>query len=158
MMLPPPRLAMAAEPANVERNVKRHTKGLAGERRREVEVKVRQRARVLEEMFYREVLATFQLAARLDIDPLGIRGSASGAFGLPQFLPSSYLRFAIDGNRDGKVSLFDPADAVASTANYLVAHGWRPDLSRDELERVIWAYNHSDSYIEAVLYLADRLN
>lgn len=152
------RLAMAAEPANVEDNVTRHTKGLAGERRREVEVSVRQRARVLEEMFYPEVLATFQLATRLGLDPLGIRGSSSGAFGFPQFLPSSYLRFAVDGNGDGKVSLYDSADAVASVANYLVAHGWRRNLSRSEMERVIWAYNHSDSYIDAVLYLADRLN
>lgn len=151
------RLAMAAEPKNVERNVKRHTKGLAGKRRQEVEVEVRQRARVLEEMFYPEVLATFQLAARLDIDPLGIRGSSSGAFGYPQFLPSSYLNFAVDGNGDGEVSLYDSADAVASVANYLVAHGWQSNLSRSELERVIWSYNHSDSYIDAVLYLADRI-
>jgi membrane-bound lytic murein transglycosylase B len=108
-------------------------------------------------MFYPEVLATFRLAERLGIDPLGIRGSPSGAFGLPQFLPTSYLRFAVDGNGDGLVSLYDPADAIASAANYLVSHGWRPALTRQQQRQVIWAYNHSAAYIDAVLFLADRV-
>jgi hypothetical protein len=56
-------------------------------------------------------MATFELAPRLDIDPLGIRRSGSGAFGLPQFPPSSYLRCGVDGNGDGRVSMYEPADA-----------------------------------------------
>jgi membrane-bound lytic murein transglycosylase B len=151
------RLAMANEPANLRSNIRKQTKGLSGARRLEVEQQVRRRARHLEDTFYPEVLATFHLAERLRIDPLGIRGSPSGAFGLPQFLPSSYLRFAVDGNGDERVSLYDPADAIASMANYLVAHGWKPNLSRSEQRRVIWAYNHSDAYIDAVLALADRI-
>lgn len=151
------RLAMANEPANVTRNIVRHTKGLPPARVRSVTEKVRERARILEDMFYPEVVASFRLAAKLRIDPLGVRGSPSGAFGLPQFLPSSYLRWAIDGNGDGQVSLYDPSDAIASAANYLAGYGWRPDATRAEQRRVIWQYNHSDAYIDTILFLAEQI-
>ena len=55
-----------------------------------------------------------------------IVGSKAGAFGMPQFLPSSYMRFAVDGNGNGRISLHEPADAAHSAANYLAAHGWKP--------------------------------
>src|SRR6185369_5732010 len=104
-----------------------------------------------------EVMAMFSLSDQTGIDPLDIRGSGSGAFGMPQFLPSSYLRFAVDGNRDGRISLYDPPDATASAANYLARHGWRPGLSYAQQRQVIWTYNHSDPYIDTVLYLAARI-
>src|SRR6185369_11602712 len=111
----------------------------------------------LEGVFYPEVLAMFGLADRTGVDPLDVRGSGSGAFGLPQFLPSSYLRFGVDGDGDGRVSLYDPADAIASAANYLAGHGWKGEISRAEQRRAIWAYNHSDAYIDTVLALAEHL-
>ena len=70
---------------------------------------------------------------------------------MPQFLPSSYLRFAVDGNGDGRVSLYDPADAIASAANYLRAPRLAARLSYAEQRQVIWTYNHSDPYIDTVL-------
>lgn len=149
------RLAMANEPANVRRNVIRHTRGARSPD--EIERLTRERARYLENTFYPEVLATFQIADKLDIDPLGIRGSGSGAFGIPQFLPRSYLSYAVDGNGDGRITLYDPEDAIPSCANYLAAHGWRPGLTRAQQRRVIWHYNRSDSYIDAVLAVAERL-
>jgi membrane-bound lytic murein transglycosylase B len=151
------RLAMANEPANLRYNIERWTAGEPATRRNEIALRVRERGRYLEETFYPEVLATFELAKKLDIDPLGIRGSESGAFGLPQFLPSSYLRFGVDGNGNGRVSMYEPADAIASAANYLVAHGWRPDLTRADKRRVLWAYNRSEAYIDTVLTLTDRI-
>jgi peptidoglycan lytic transglycosylase B len=151
------RLAMANEPGNVRFNIAEHSKGRSRAEIPEVERKVRERARYLEDMFYPEVLATFEIGRRLRIDPLGIRGSKSGAFGYPQFLPSSYLRFAIDGDGDGQVSLYEPADAIASAANFLASHGWSPGISRDEQRRVLWAYNRSDAYIDTVLSLADQI-
>ncbi|MEW6268027.1 MAG: lytic murein transglycosylase, partial [Thermodesulfobacteriota bacterium] len=150
------RLAMANEPANLRRNVLRHS--LVRDRDGEVEELTRERAQYLEDTFYPEVLATFQLADRLDIDPLGIRGSGSGAFGMPQFLPRSYLSYGVDGNGDGRISLYDPDDAIHSCANYLAAHGWRTGMTRAERRRVIWHYNRSDAYIDAVLALAERLD
>jgi membrane-bound lytic murein transglycosylase B len=151
------RLAMANEPANVRYNVTRWTEGEPPARRAEIEERVRARARYLEETFYPEVRATFELASKLGIDPLGIRGSVSGAFGLPQFLPTSYLRFAVDGNGNGKVSLYEPADAIVSAANYLAEHGWRQNLTDTEKRRVLWAYNRSDAYIDTVLTLTDHI-
>jgi len=151
------RLAMALEPANLRRNIDRHVADLPDEPAAAVARRTRARGKVLEEMFYPEVVATFRIAERLGVDPLGIRGSQAGAFGIPQFLPSSYLEFAVDGDGDGRVSLFDPEDAIASCANYLASHGWRPGLSHAERRRVLWSYNHSDAYIDTVLAIASRI-
>lgn len=151
------RLAMANEPANLQRSIARHTKGVPRALTPDVERRVRLRARELEGVFYPEVLAMFGLADHTGIEPLALRGSGSGAFGFPQFLPSSYLRFAVDGNGDGRVSLYDPADAIASAANYLARHGWRPGITRAQQRQVIWTYNHSDPYIDTVLTLAEHI-
>jgi len=52
-------------------------------------------------------------------------GSYAGAIGLPQFMPGSILRFAVDGDQDGKIDLRNsPEDAIASVANFLKEHGW----------------------------------
>lgn len=52
-------------------------------------------------------------------------GSYAGAIGLPQFMPGSILRFAVDGDLDGKIDLRNsPEDAIASVANFLKVHGW----------------------------------
>lgn len=149
------RLAMANEPANLRSNIERH---MLESRDPDIEQETRQRAQYLEDTFYPEVLATFQIADRLDMDPLSLRGSGSGAFGMPQFLPRSYLSYGVDGDGNGRISLYDPEDAIPSCANYLAVHGWRPGLSRAERRRVIWHYNRSDAYIDAVLELADRLD
>jgi membrane-bound lytic murein transglycosylase B len=150
-------LAAANDPDNVRWNLARHTAGVRAAHRPAVEARVRERARYLENTFYPEVVALLQLADRQGIDPFAVRGSSAGAFGLPQFLPSSYLRFAVDGDGDGRISLYDPADAIASAANYLRGNGWSEGLSSAERRRVVWSYNHSDAYIDAVLWLADRI-
>lgn len=151
------RLAMANEPDNLWSNIVRHTRGASAAEAERIEAKVRIRARKLEATFYPEVLATFRLAGNLGIDPLSIRGSGSGAFGLPQFLPTSYMRFAVDGDENGLISLYDPPDAIASAANYLSSYGWKPGINRAQQRGVIWNYNHSDAYIDTVLYLAQRV-
>ncbi|MFM1870565.1 MAG: hypothetical protein RLY99_1309 [Pseudomonadota bacterium] len=52
-------------------------------------------------------------------------GSYAGAIGLPQFMPGSIRRFAVDGDNDGRIDLRNsPQDAIASVANFLKAHGW----------------------------------
>ncbi len=152
------RLAMAAEPANLARNVASHQRSNRDLSRREVARKTAARARYLEDNFYPEVRATFTMSSQLGIDPLAIRGSVAGAFGWPQFLPASYVRFGRDGNANARVSLFEPPDAMHSVAAYLAGHGWRPGLSHAARRRVIWHYNRSDAYIDTVLALADRLH
>ena len=150
------RLAMANEPQNLRDNMARHVAD--ADDPDAVQMRTRERGRYLEDTFYPEVLATFQLSDRLDIDPLSLRGSGSGAFGMPQFLPRSYLSYGADGNGDGRVSLYDADDAIFSCANYLAAHGWRAGISHAEKRRVIWHYNRSDAYIDTVLALAGRLD
>ena len=150
------RLAMANEPDNLERNLDRRA-GRDGSLDPVLEQKLRARAAKLDALFYPEVRAVFELAEQWRRDPLSIRGSASGAFGYPQFLPTSYLRFGADGNGDGRVDLYDVDDAATSAAWFLVSHGWQGRLARVEQRRVIWHYNRSDAYIDAVLGLAAKL-
>jgi len=149
------RLAMANEPGNVEANIAR--RAAEAPQRADLAERVRARAARLEEMFFPEVRAVFALAEAQGVDPLDLRGSHAGAFGAAQFLPTSYLRFGTDGNGDGRVDLYDIDDAAASAAHFLASHGWRGDLSLPERRQVVWHYNRSDSYIDAVLRLSDRL-
>ena len=89
-------------------------------------------------------------------DPLEIRGSWAGAFGLPQFIPSSYLKYAVDGDGDGTVDLNNRTDALASIANYLKAFGWNGKDPAGK-KQAIYAYNHCDNYVQAVLTYAQAL-
>ncbi|MEO7937093.1 MAG: lytic murein transglycosylase B [Burkholderiaceae bacterium] len=75
--------------------------------------------------FQRELEQLLSLAQRADTDPMQLRGSYAGAMGLPQFMPSSWVRYAIDFDGDGRVDLFrSPSDAIGSVANYFKAFGW----------------------------------
>jgi len=150
------RLAMANEPATVGENVAR----IAGTCSSEpgVVAAVRARAKYLEDTFYPEVRAAFTLADQLDVNPLDLRGSASGALGCPQFLPSSYLRYGVDGGGDGRIDPYDVADAAASCANFLTAHGWQANLSERARRGVLWQYNRSDAYVDTVLRLARAID
>lgn len=82
------------------------------------------------ELFTRELDAALEIADKSLASPEQLRGSWAGAMGQPQFLPSSYLAYAIDGDGDGKADIWgSEADALASIANYLKANGWQPGLS-----------------------------
>jgi membrane-bound lytic murein transglycosylase B len=100
-----------------------------------------------------EVVSLLMLSKMNKMDPFSIRGSWAGAFGLCQFIPSSYLRYGVDGDNDGVIDLFDFHDAMASIANYLKAHGWQKG-NHETNRNAIWAYNHCDSYVKAVLAYA----
>jgi len=80
-------------------------------------------------LFTRELDAALEIADKGLATPEQLRGSWAGAMGQPQFLPSSYLAHAIDGDGDGKADIWASApDALASIANYLKANGWQPGL------------------------------
>ena len=79
------------------------------------------------ELFRSELEHYLLLARETGIDATGTVGSYAGAMGLPQFLPSSYRRYAIDFDGDGKKDIINSmADAIGSVANYYKAFGWRP--------------------------------
>lgn len=79
------------------------------------------------ETFARKELIEFLLLCRDEgLDPLAIKGSYAGAMGTPQFIASSYRRFTVDHNQDGKRDLWGSnADIFASVANYLKMNGWQ---------------------------------
>ena len=79
------------------------------------------------ELFTAELIATLKLVDR-GFTRAELKGSWAGATGYPQFLPSTYLRIAVDGDGDGKADIWnDQADALASIAAYLREAGWKPD-------------------------------
>jgi membrane-bound lytic murein transglycosylase B len=85
--------------------------------------------------FFRKELEHYLLLVReLKIDPLKIVGSYAGAMGTAQFMPSSYRRYAVDFDHDGRRDLLgNNEDAIGSVANYLKQHGWQPGeaITRD---------------------------
>lgn len=80
--------------------------------------------------FFREELRQFLiLSKREGLDPLAVKGSYAGAMGLPQFMPGSWNRHAVDFDGSGRIDLVSsPADAIGSVAHYLVQHGWQRGL------------------------------
>ncbi|MDH4234771.1 MAG: lytic murein transglycosylase B, partial [Gallionella sp.] len=76
--------------------------------------------------FFREELENYLLLARDEqFDLLDIRGSYAGAMGIPQFMPSSYRKYAVDFNGNRRIDLLnEPVDAIGSVANYLRGYGW----------------------------------
>ena len=108
-----------------------------------------------------QLKSLLEAALRFDWDLFEIPESPAGAIGLAQFEPSS-LNVAVDGNADGKIDLFDPADAIVSVAHYLVTRGW--DSEPQHRQRAIYAYygGHYDTdrhkyYLRAVLKYADEV-
>jgi len=81
--------------------------------------------------FYTDELEKYLLITRdIGADPTELMGSTSGALGYSQFMPSSYIRFAVDFNGDGKIDLWDPEDAIGSIANYFAKNGWNPRIPK----------------------------
>src|SRR5262249_50091827 len=116
------------------------------------------RGKWLEDTFLPHAVALIKLSAEQKVDLWSYRGSASGAMGMPQFLPEHHSTFGVDGDGDGKINLFDPADAIFSTANFLKAHGWKTSVLATKQQRsVIWEYNRSVPYVDTVLGMAGSL-
>jgi len=87
------------------------------------------RATARQAFFQSELEQFLLLTSRSGADPLAIRGSYAGAMGLPQFMPSSWAKFAVDFDGDGRIDLFgSPQDAIGSVANYFKAFDWRPGM------------------------------
>ncbi len=80
--------------------------------------------------YFRSELEEFLLNAReAGVNALDVRGSYAGAIGIPQFMPGSFRRFALDYDGDGQRDLNQSAvDAIGSVANFLKAHGWEAGL------------------------------
>jgi membrane-bound lytic murein transglycosylase B len=87
------------------------------------------RAKERSAYFLSELEEFLALTARTHTNPLALRGSYAGAMGMPQFMPSSWVKYAIDFDGDGRVDLFNSStDVIGSVANYFKAFGWRRDM------------------------------
>jgi membrane-bound lytic murein transglycosylase B len=100
-------------------------------------------------------------AAHGDMTPGELRGDWAGEIGQTQFLPSSYVQFAVDFDGNGKRDLIHSApDALASTANYLKSKGWRRGEPWDEGTAnfdVLLEWNKARVYAKTIALFAQRL-
>ena len=80
--------------------------------------------------FRKELIAALKILDRKDIHPNDFKGSWAGAMGQCQFMPSTYLKFAKDGDNDGKIDIWNnKKDVFASIANYLKNVGWNDNYT-----------------------------
>ena len=87
------------------------------------------RASERSEFFKGEIEQFLTLQSRLGANPFDARGSFAGAMGMPQFMPSSWIKYAVDFDGDGTVDLWNsPADVIGSVANYFKAFNWQPGM------------------------------
>lgn len=134
--------------------------------------------------FEDQLIAALTILEDGEVSPRNLKGSWAGAMGHTQFIPTSFLSFAVDFTGDGRRDVWsdDPSDALASAASYLSRNGWRPGLrwgsevgadaaregtiqpqaggprfSTTANFRVIKRYNNSDAYAIGVGHLADRI-
>ncbi|MFW7381875.1 MAG: lytic murein transglycosylase [Oligoflexus sp.] len=119
-----------------------------------MQARIKQRA----EWSRQELIALLKMAKKHPrIKPFELRGSYAGAFGKSQFLPSSYMRFAVRARDKASPDLFFEPDAIYSIANYLKGHGYQRSLDREENREALFAYNRSQVYVNVVLAVAQEL-
>lgn len=146
------RLVSAGFPPNVEYNYAN-----SQENPKPSLKELEERASWLEEEFMPHLIAVIEISKSSGESPFDIKGSKGGAIGMTQFLPKNVEKFGVDGDNNGSINLFTPADAIYSVANFLSQHGWQGKLSEKEKTKVLLEYNRSSAYAETVLNLASSL-
>lgn len=114
------------------------------------------------ERFRGELSSALRILARGDLPLERMVGAWAGELGQTQFLPSSYERFGIDFDGDGRIDLVNSADdALGSTANYLAEHGWRAGERYAEGSpnfAVLTEWNKSELYRKTIVLFATKLS
>ena len=112
-------------------------------------------------LFTNELLAALRLIERGDLTPAQMVGAWAGELGQTQFLASSYVKFAVDGDGNGKRDLLRSVpDVLWSTANYLKAYGWQAGAGWGEGEpnyAVIRQWNRAGVYVRTISVMASRI-
>ena len=113
------------------------------------------------EMFQNQLTDALRIVDRGDLTPAEMRGDWAGDFGQTQFLPSSYFKYAIDFDRDGRRDLVHSVpDVLASTANYLKGYGWQRGQRWNEGDpnfEAIRGWNKTMVYAKTIAAFAERL-
>ncbi len=111
--------------------------------------------------FTNELIAALKIVQRGDLTPAAMTGGWAGEIGQTQFLPSSYVKFAIDYDGDGRRDLIHSSfDALASTANYLKGYGWHAGAPWGEGTanfQVLHAWNKADVYCRTIVWFAQQI-
>lgn len=114
------------------------------------------------EMFRAELKDALRIVDQGDLSPTDMRGAWAGEIGQTQFMPSSYIKFAVDFDGNGRRDLLRSApDVLASTANFLASHGWKRGQPWDpgsENFAVIQQWNKSEVYSKTIAYFASQLD
>jgi lytic murein transglycosylase len=113
------------------------------------------------EMFRAELMDALRIVERGDLAPQEMRGAWAGEIGQTQFMPSSYIKFAVDFDQNGRRDLLrSPPDVLASTANFLVGYGWQRGKGWEPGSpnfAVIQQWNKSEVYAKTIGYFATQL-
>ncbi|MEL6292374.1 MAG: lytic murein transglycosylase, partial [Pseudomonadota bacterium] len=108
------------------------------------------------------LMAALRIVQKGDMAPSKMRGGWAGEIGQVQFLPGSYDKYAVDYDGDGRRDLVRSVpDMLASTANYLRAHGWKRGVGwqpKQRNYRVIKAWNRAGVYARTIALMAKRLS
>ena len=113
------------------------------------------------EMFRNELMDALRIIERGDLTPSEMRGAWAGEIGQTQFMPSSYVKFAVDFDNNGRRDLLRSApDVLASTANFLAGYGWQRGKGWEPGSAnftVLQQWNKSEVYAKTIGYFATQL-
>ena len=113
------------------------------------------------ELFRAELMDALRIVERGDLAPSEMRGAWAGEIGQTQFMPSSWIKFAVDFDGNGRRDLLRSApDVLASTANYLASYGWQrgKDFEPGSANfAVIQQWNKSEVYAKTIAAFASQL-
>ena len=113
------------------------------------------------ELFQGELIASLQILQRGDVPARDLVGAFAGEIGQTQFLPSSYVKYGVDYDGNGRVDLrHSIPDVLASTANLLKVNGWKagaPMHEGTENFQVMREWNRSEVYRKTMVYFAEQL-
>jgi lytic murein transglycosylase len=111
--------------------------------------------------FRGELMEALRIVARGDLTPSEMRGAWAGEIGQTQFMPSSYLKFAVDFDGNGRRDLLHSApDVLASTANYLASYGWQRGKEWQPGSAnfaALQQWNKSEIYAKTIAQFASQL-
>ena len=114
------------------------------------------RSRRKAEWAYQELKCFLNIVRQEKIDPLEVYGSHAGAMGMAQFIPSSYLNYALSDESFEKW-LLNREEAIFSIGNYLKSHGWKRNLPIQKKKQILLYYNRSSPYVETVMKVSQKI-
>lgn len=135
----------------LRKEAKKFSDNLTADQKKQIHERAKKRAKWALE----ELRALYQIRKWKWEIGSSFRGSFSGAFGMAQFIPSSYVKWSRPYRQGEQPDLSKPEDAIESAAFYLKDHGWKAGALRTH-EEALFKYNNSRDYARAILELANR--